>query len=213
MLQGVCFTVLHRTKQGLGMDCVRGHGFVVARRPQKAVTPRKTFMHWASADTFRPGLSVLDAGLPRKDSAEEREERQEWTAPCYFDISIMGCGDSFGALRAMPFRQAHVRCYPRSNYRRDELDNRELALLCPLRPAKCVPKTKPTWKANGGCPESACVCCRRRRLCGGYHPVARPGDCGRLQARRGRPGSGSAARLSLQLHRACGRLQGVCHCR
>ena len=34
-----------------------------------------------------------------QDSAEEKEERkgQEWTAPCYFDISIMGCGDSFGA--------------------------------------------------------------------------------------------------------------------
>ncbi len=101
-MQGVCFTVLHKTKQGLGMDCVRGHGFVVARKPQKAVTPRKTFMHWASADTFRPGLSVLDAGLPRKDSAEEREERQEWTAPCYFDISIMGCGDSFGEDHLIP---------------------------------------------------------------------------------------------------------------
>ena len=64
--QGVCFTVLHRTKQGLGVDCVRGNGFCIARKPQKALTPRKTFMHWASADTFRPGLSVLDAGLPRK---------------------------------------------------------------------------------------------------------------------------------------------------
>ena len=34
-----------------------------------------------------------------QDSAEEKEERkgQEWSAPCYFDISIMGCGDSFGA--------------------------------------------------------------------------------------------------------------------
>ena len=34
-----------------------------------------------------------------QDSAEEKEERkgQEWTAPCYFDIFIMGCGDSFGA--------------------------------------------------------------------------------------------------------------------
>ena len=103
-VQGVCFTVLHKTKQGLGMDCVRGHGFVVARKPQKVLTPRKTFMHWASADTFRPGLSVLDAGLPRKDSAEEREERQEWTAPCYFDISIMGCGDSFGEDCLTPAR-------------------------------------------------------------------------------------------------------------
>ena len=65
-LQGVCFTVLHRTKQGLGVDCVRGNGFCIARKPQKALTPRKTFMHWASVDTFRPGLSVLDAGLPRK---------------------------------------------------------------------------------------------------------------------------------------------------
>ena len=64
--QGVCFTVLHRTKQGLGVDCVRGNGFCIVRKPQKALTPRKTFMHWASADTFRPGLSVLDAGLPRK---------------------------------------------------------------------------------------------------------------------------------------------------
>lgn len=64
--QGVCFTVLHRTKQGLGVDCVRGNGFCIARKPQKALTPRKTFMHWASVDTFRPGLSVLDAGLPRK---------------------------------------------------------------------------------------------------------------------------------------------------
>lgn len=98
MAQGVCFTVLHKSKAGLGVDCVRGHGFCVARRPLKMVTPRKTFMHWASVDTFRPGLSVLDAGLPRKDSAEDKEERQEWTAPCYFDISIMGCGDSFGAF-------------------------------------------------------------------------------------------------------------------
>ena len=65
-LQGVCFTVLHRTKQGLGVDCVRGNGFCIVRKPQKALTPRKTFMHWASVDTFRPGLSVLDAGLPRK---------------------------------------------------------------------------------------------------------------------------------------------------
>ena len=65
-VQGVCFTVLHRTKQGLGVDCVRGNGFCIVRKMQKALTPRKTFMHWASADTFRPGLSVLDAGLPRK---------------------------------------------------------------------------------------------------------------------------------------------------
>lgn len=114
-MQGVCFTVLHKTKQGLCMDCVRGHGFVVARKPQKAVTPRKTFMHWASADTFRPGLSVLDAGLPRKDSAEEREERQEWTAPCYFDISIMGCGDNFGELRPMPSGHVASRAIPRSD--------------------------------------------------------------------------------------------------
>ena len=101
MAQGVCFTVLRKSKAGLGVDCVRGHGFCVARRPLKPVTPRKTFMHWASVDTFRPGLSVLDAGLPRKDSAEDKEERQEWTAPCYFDISIMGCGDSFGALHPL----------------------------------------------------------------------------------------------------------------
>ena len=39
-----------------------------------------------------------------QDSAEEKEERkgQEWTAPCYFDISIMGCGDSFGAASLCP---------------------------------------------------------------------------------------------------------------
>jgi len=95
-MQGVCFTVLHKTKQGLAVDCVRGHGFVISRKPRKTQTAKKSFMHWASVDTFRPGLSVLDAGLPRSKSGEEREERQEWTAPCYFDISIMGCGDNFG---------------------------------------------------------------------------------------------------------------------
>ena len=38
-----------------------------------------------------------------QDSAEEKEERkgQEWSAPCYFDISIMGCGDSFGDPRSV----------------------------------------------------------------------------------------------------------------
>ena len=101
--QGVCFTVLHRTKGGLGVDCVRGNGFVVARKPLKLPPARKTFMHWASADTFRPGQSLLDAGLPRKGLAEEREERLEWTAPCYFDISIMGCGDSFGEALILIF--------------------------------------------------------------------------------------------------------------
>ncbi len=104
-MQGVCFTVLHRTKQGLGVDCVRGHGFVDraqaaegrSRRARPSCTGRPR-------TPSAPGLSVLDAGLPRKDSAEEREERQEWTAPCYFDISIMGCGDSFGEDCLTPAR-------------------------------------------------------------------------------------------------------------
>ncbi len=51
----------------------------------------------------RPGLSLLDAGLPRKDSAEElRAEKDLWTAPSYFNITLCGLGDDFGALSRIP---------------------------------------------------------------------------------------------------------------
>lgn len=46
----------------------------------------------------RPGLSLLDAGLPRKDSEEEKKaEKDLWTAPSYFNITLCGVGDDFGA--------------------------------------------------------------------------------------------------------------------
>lgn len=46
----------------------------------------------------RPGLSLLDAGLPRKDSVEEKmAEKDLWTAPSYFNITLCGLGDDFGA--------------------------------------------------------------------------------------------------------------------
>ncbi|KAK9901349.1 hypothetical protein WJX75_007725 [Coccomyxa subellipsoidea] len=91
---GVAFTVMHKRKVGYGANFVTGNGFVVARA-QKAKARRKTFMHWAD-DTFRPGLSLLDAGLPRKDSEEEKKaEKDLWTAPSYFNITLCGVGDDF----------------------------------------------------------------------------------------------------------------------
>ncbi|CAL8470958.1 g10500 [Coccomyxa elongata] len=91
---GVAFTIMHKAKGSFGAHFVSGNGFVVARA-QKAKARRKTFMHWAD-DTFRPGLSLLDAGLPRKDSAEEKmAEKDLWTAPSYFNITLCGLGDDF----------------------------------------------------------------------------------------------------------------------
>ena len=50
-------------------------------------------------------VQAVSVWLMMQDSAEEKEERkgQEWSAPCYFDISIMGCGDSFGAAPPCPW--------------------------------------------------------------------------------------------------------------
>ena len=136
LVQGVCFTVLHRTKQGLGMDCVRGHGFVVARRQQKTAAPRKTFMHWASADTFRPGLSVLDAGLPRKvgcqmsHNAQTYRSSQRWT--CLFPDQVV----PVLALWEVPISDTYFCCRaPRRSVR---------SARSGLRPATL---TSPSWAA------------------------------------------------------------------
>ncbi len=50
-MQGVAFTIMHKSRGGYGAKFVTGNGFVLARA-QKAKARRKTFMHWAD-DTFR----------------------------------------------------------------------------------------------------------------------------------------------------------------
>ncbi len=42
--------------------------------------------------------SMLDAGLPRKEDPEDQKS-DVWTAPSYFDISLGGLSDDFGAPR------------------------------------------------------------------------------------------------------------------
>lgn len=39
---------------------------------------------------------MLDAGLPRKQDPED-STADMWTAPSYFDITLGGLGDDFGA--------------------------------------------------------------------------------------------------------------------
>lgn len=41
---------------------------------------------------------MLDAGLPRKEDPEDQKS-DVWTAPSYFDISLGGLSDDFGAPR------------------------------------------------------------------------------------------------------------------
>lgn len=45
---------------------------------------------------------MLDAGLPRKDSEEDKRASKDlWSAPSYFDISLVGLGNEFSE-RPMP---------------------------------------------------------------------------------------------------------------
>ena len=46
-------------------------------------------------------VSMLDAGLPRKEDPEDKLS-DLWTAPSYFDITLCGLGDDFGAPARHP---------------------------------------------------------------------------------------------------------------
>ena len=51
---------------------------------------------------------MLDAGLPRKEDPED-QKTDVWTAPSYFDITLGGLSDGFGAhprAHALPQAQA-----------------------------------------------------------------------------------------------------------
>ena len=71
-----------------GVAGVRTHGGAAALR-----------QIWQLRGVHALCCSMLDAGLPRKEDPEDQKS-DVWTAPSYFDISLGGLSDDFGALRS-----------------------------------------------------------------------------------------------------------------